>query len=144
MGGGGYDIWRVVPRAWARIWLEMKELIRETISRRIGSLNGKNNAPSPFRPAGAIRPIYILRFPASQKLQKKMHKPSAKHYMRYDLSSSKEQNKKRPLRRGRFLFFDDDFHTPVFLHVFVCLVILYRLCICITDSDKALGGKFFF
>ncbi|MCY8423359.1 acetoin utilization protein AcuC [Bacillus vallismortis] len=24
VGGGGYDIWRVVPRAWARIWLEMK------------------------------------------------------------------------------------------------------------------------
>ncbi|WP_050616074.1 acetoin utilization protein AcuC [Bacillus testis] len=23
VGGGGYDIWRVVPRAWARIWLEM-------------------------------------------------------------------------------------------------------------------------
>ena len=24
VGGGGYDIWRVVPRAWSRIWLEMK------------------------------------------------------------------------------------------------------------------------
>ncbi|MGN1402633.1 MAG: acetoin utilization protein AcuC [Bacillus sp. (in: firmicutes)] len=23
VGGGGYDIWRVVPRAWAKIWLEM-------------------------------------------------------------------------------------------------------------------------
>ncbi|QKS72076.1 acetoin utilization protein AcuC [Paenalkalicoccus suaedae] len=23
VGGGGYDIWRVVPRAWATIWLEM-------------------------------------------------------------------------------------------------------------------------
>ncbi|ADU31511.1 acetoin utilization protein AcuC [Evansella cellulosilytica] len=23
VGGGGYDIWRVVPRAWAAIWLEM-------------------------------------------------------------------------------------------------------------------------
>ncbi|MFJ7937407.1 acetoin utilization protein AcuC [Peribacillus sp. NPDC096622] len=23
VGGGGYDIWRVVPRAWARVWLEM-------------------------------------------------------------------------------------------------------------------------
>ncbi|MCH1625338.1 acetoin utilization protein AcuC [Fredinandcohnia quinoae] len=23
VGGGGYDIWRVVPRAWAMIWLEM-------------------------------------------------------------------------------------------------------------------------
>lgn len=25
VGGGGYDIWRVVPRAWAHIWLEMIE-----------------------------------------------------------------------------------------------------------------------
>jgi len=24
VGGGGYDVWRVVPRAWAHIWLEMK------------------------------------------------------------------------------------------------------------------------
>lgn len=24
VGGGGYDIWRVVPRAWSFIWLEMK------------------------------------------------------------------------------------------------------------------------
>ncbi|TFE00895.1 acetoin utilization protein AcuC [Jeotgalibacillus salarius] len=23
VGGGGYDIWRVVPRAWSRIWMEM-------------------------------------------------------------------------------------------------------------------------
>jgi acetoin utilization protein AcuC len=25
VGGGGYDIWRVIPRAWALIWLEMTE-----------------------------------------------------------------------------------------------------------------------
>jgi acetoin utilization protein AcuC len=25
VGGGGYDIWRVVPRAWSLIWLEMME-----------------------------------------------------------------------------------------------------------------------
>ena len=25
VGGGGYDIWRVVPRAWSRIWLEMAD-----------------------------------------------------------------------------------------------------------------------
>ncbi|WP_428911297.1 acetoin utilization protein AcuC [Niallia sp. Krafla_26] len=25
VGGGGYDIWRVVPRAWAYIWLEMTD-----------------------------------------------------------------------------------------------------------------------
>jgi acetoin utilization protein AcuC len=26
VGGGGYDIWRVVPRAWAHIWLTMKNI----------------------------------------------------------------------------------------------------------------------
>ena len=26
VGGGGYDIWRVVPRAWSRVWLEMAHL----------------------------------------------------------------------------------------------------------------------
>lgn len=26
VGGGGYDIWRVVPRAWSMIWLEMNDL----------------------------------------------------------------------------------------------------------------------
>lgn len=29
VGGGGYDIWRVVPRAWGRIWLEMKAIKAE-------------------------------------------------------------------------------------------------------------------
>ncbi|OEH91798.1 acetoin utilization protein AcuC [Bacillus solimangrovi] len=27
VGGGGYDIWRVVPRAWAMIWLEMTDCL---------------------------------------------------------------------------------------------------------------------
>ncbi len=26
LGGGGYDIWRVVPRAWAMVWLAMNDL----------------------------------------------------------------------------------------------------------------------
>lgn len=25
IGGGGYDIWRVVPRAWSMVWLEMSD-----------------------------------------------------------------------------------------------------------------------
>jgi acetoin utilization protein AcuC len=28
VGGGGYDIWRVVPRAWSLIWLEMTENLK--------------------------------------------------------------------------------------------------------------------
>jgi acetoin utilization protein AcuC len=35
VGGGGYDIWRVVPRAWALIWLEMT-----------GNPNGYGHLPS--------------------------------------------------------------------------------------------------
>lgn len=27
VGGGGYDIWRVVPRAWGKVWLEMNDQI---------------------------------------------------------------------------------------------------------------------
>lgn len=26
VGGGGYDIWRVVPRAWSLLWMEMNDL----------------------------------------------------------------------------------------------------------------------
>lgn len=29
VGGGGYDIWRVVPRAWAILWLEMSDQINK-------------------------------------------------------------------------------------------------------------------
>ena len=26
LGGGGYDIWRVVPRAWTLLWAEMNDM----------------------------------------------------------------------------------------------------------------------
>ena len=26
VGGGGYDIWRVVPRAWSLLWMEMNDV----------------------------------------------------------------------------------------------------------------------
>lgn len=26
VGGGGYDIWRVVPRAWSNLWMEMNDI----------------------------------------------------------------------------------------------------------------------
>lgn len=31
VGGGGYDIWRVVPRAWSMIWLEMNDRANDAI-----------------------------------------------------------------------------------------------------------------
>lgn len=104
MGGGGYDIWRVVPRAWARIWLEMKgidpgdDIPQDWIAK--WQKQCPVTLPSSWSdPADLYPPI-----PRKPEITEKMHKPSAKHYMRYDLSSSKEQNKKRPLRRGRFYF----------------------------------------
>lgn len=30
VGGGGYDIWRVVPRAWSLIWMEMNDMALPT------------------------------------------------------------------------------------------------------------------
>lgn len=35
VGGGGYDIWRVVPRAWSMIWLEMTEKLDSICSKPI-------------------------------------------------------------------------------------------------------------
>ena len=26
VGGGGYDIWRVVPRAWSLLWMAMNDI----------------------------------------------------------------------------------------------------------------------
>ncbi|WP_219837759.1 acetoin utilization protein AcuC [Paenibacillus sp. R14(2021)] len=43
VGGGGYDIWRVVPRAWALVWLEMSD---HPISARLNA-EGGGNAPLP-------------------------------------------------------------------------------------------------
>jgi len=33
VGGGGYDIWRVVPRAWALIWLEMNNMADKAVGK---------------------------------------------------------------------------------------------------------------
>lgn len=63
VGGGGYDIWRVVPRAWALVWLAMTEN-----SNCYGSLplewikNWENQSPVPLPtqwddPADLYKPI---------------------------------------------------------------------------------------
>ncbi|GIQ61470.1 acetoin utilization protein AcuC [Paenibacillus cisolokensis] len=41
VGGGGYDIWRVVPRAWSLVWLAMTE------HPLVGRLVAGENAPLP-------------------------------------------------------------------------------------------------
>ena len=50
VGGGGYDIWRVVPRAWSRIWLEMKGIDPGSAYRRNGLINGRST------------PLHVARF----------------------------------------------------------------------------------
>ena len=62
VGGGGYDIWRVVPRAWAYIWLEMTEnksnfdhipmdWIKEWQDQSPNTLPAKWEDPEPLYPA---------------------------------------------------------------------------------------------
>ncbi|MFD0587955.1 acetoin utilization protein AcuC [Paenibacillus sp. GCM10027627] len=41
VGGGGYDIWRVVPRAWALVWLEMTE------HPLVASISSEGSSPLP-------------------------------------------------------------------------------------------------
>lgn len=49
VGGGGYDIWRVVPRAWAQIWLAMKRLPSPTGSLPAEWLKAwQEQSPVPF------------------------------------------------------------------------------------------------
>ncbi|RBW71447.1 acetoin utilization protein AcuC [Bacillus taeanensis] len=45
VGGGGYDIWRVVPRAWAKIWLEMNETSQNSIIPNKWIQNWQHKAP---------------------------------------------------------------------------------------------------
>lgn len=103
VGGGGYDIWRVVPRAWSRIWLEMKGIDPGSAYRRNGSINGKSTPHARCPLFGVILNNYILRFPAKKKFQKKMPKPWKKHFLPSGLSSGIKQNKKRPYEEVVFL-----------------------------------------
>ncbi|WP_339251047.1 acetoin utilization protein AcuC [Sporosarcina sp. FSL W8-0480] len=49
VGGGGYDIWRVVPRAWSQIWLAMKQLPIPTGNLPDEWLNAwQDQSPVPF------------------------------------------------------------------------------------------------
>ena len=60
VGGGGYDIWRVVPRAWAHIWLAMKNFLRLQVPfPRTGYRRGRSSLPSPSFQHGKTRiPLY--------------------------------------------------------------------------------------
>lgn len=62
VGGGGYDIWRVVPRAWSFIWLEMTEQDRKGPLPKewIKQWQGESPVPLPHEwddPEGLYQPI---------------------------------------------------------------------------------------
>lgn len=52
VGGGGYDIWRVVPRAWSFIWLEMIERKAEGMLPLSWLENGQSIAPPRLHAVG--------------------------------------------------------------------------------------------
>ena len=75
VGGWGYDIWRVVPRAWAHLWIAMNgndrpsgPLPTEWIKR------WQSESPVPLSKLGKIRFHCINQSLEKRKLQKKMPK----------------------------------------------------------------------
>ena len=62
VGGGGYDIWRVVPRAWSLIWLEMTE-------------NSNNNGPLPKEWLERWQPESPVPLPIEWNDQENIYKP---------------------------------------------------------------------
>jgi len=58
LGGGGYDIWRVVPRAWSLVWLEMTD---HPVARRL--LAGERELPLPASWLGAWQPASPVMLP---------------------------------------------------------------------------------
>jgi len=59
LGGGGYDIWRVVPRAWSLLWMTMSD------HPLIGRLTGEPLLPLPASWLEKWRPHSPLKLPAT-------------------------------------------------------------------------------
>ena len=61
VGGGGYDIWRVVPRAWSLIWLEMTENMNNlwSTSVKIGLNEWQRNLQLNYQQNGMTQRIFI-------------------------------------------------------------------------------------
>lgn len=72
VGGGGYDIWRVVPRAWSLIWTEMNDLPVPT-----GQLPKKwldkwqAEAPVPFVPTWEDPNPLFMPIPRKAEIEEK-------------------------------------------------------------------------
>ena len=57
VGGGGYDIWRVVPRAWSLLWMTMSD------HPLIATLRADGNAPLPDEWLNAMQPRCGVQLP---------------------------------------------------------------------------------
>ena len=94
VGGGGYDIWRVVPRAWSLIWMEMNDhtncligiLPSEWLDR------WQKQSPVPLIPTNGMILINLYEpIPRKAEIEEKnTSNTSKKHY--YQI---RNQNKKR-------------------------------------------------
>lgn len=95
VGGGGYDIWRVVPRAWALIWMEMTEnsnCYGNLPPEWIHSWETKAGVPLPMEwddPEGIYQPI-----PRKQEISEKNRQTLDKAL--YPIRSHKKEEEQVP------------------------------------------------
>lgn len=72
VGGGGYDIWRVVPRAWSHVWLEMMETNNVQGSLSEDWINKwKDKAPVELPAAWEDQPDLYKPIPRKQEITEK-------------------------------------------------------------------------
>ena len=72
VGGGGYDIWRVVPRAWSHLWLEMTDKPHPTGPLPQQWLNKwQPEAPVPFIPTWEDPNPLFEPIPRKQEIEEK-------------------------------------------------------------------------
>ncbi|WP_319003634.1 acetoin utilization protein AcuC [Sutcliffiella horikoshii] len=72
VGGGGYDIWRVVPRAWSHVWLEMMETNNVHGSLSEDWINEwKDKAPVELPAAWEDQPDLYKPIPRKQEITEK-------------------------------------------------------------------------
>lgn len=76
VGGGGYDIWRVIPRAWSFIWLEMTNQRDKATGKLPEDWLEKWTAQSPVPlPTEWMDPVDLVPvIPRKKEIEEKMHK----------------------------------------------------------------------
>lgn len=88
VGGGGYDIWRVVPRAWSLLWMAM------TDHPLLAELQAGGNAPLPEAWLGAMQPRCGVQLPTTWLDDKAAWNPIPR---RHEISTVNERSKQLAL-----------------------------------------------